>query len=110
MAPHPKTPNFVRANSYKRRVSRTGWRKPRGIDSKQRIMWKSTPNMPKIGYGTAKATRHFHPSGKAEVLVHNEKELAGVKNAVVRFSGSMGRKKYLVLKKKAHDMKLKVLN
>ncbi|MBI2444934.1 50S ribosomal protein L32e [Candidatus Micrarchaeota archaeon] len=106
-----KIPSFVRQNrTYKKRVARTGWRKPRGIDNKQRIQWKGQGALPKIGYGQANATLHFHPSGQAEILVHNAGELSKVKGAAVRFAGSMGRKKYLALKKKAAEMKLKVLN
>ncbi len=106
-----KIPSFVRQNrTYKKRVARTGWRKPRGIDNKQRIQWKGQGALPKVGYGQEKATLHFHPSGMPEVLVHTEKQLSQVKNAAVRFSGSLGRKKYLALKKKARELKLKVLN
>ncbi len=106
-----KIPSFVRQNrTYKKRVARTGWRKPRGIDNKQRIQWKGQGALPKIGYGQAKATLHHHPSGMPEVLIHTEKQLTQVQNAAVRFSGSLGRKKYLALKKKARAMKLKVLN
>lgn len=106
-----KIPSFVRQNrTYKKRVARTGWRKPRGVDNKQRIQWKGQGALPKIGYGQAAASLHHHPSGMPEVLVHNEAELAKVKQAAVRFAGSMGRKKYLALKKKAREMKLKVLN
>lgn len=111
MANTTKIPSFVRQNrTYKKRVARTGWRKPRGIDNKQRIGWKGQGALPKIGYGQANATKHFHPAGMPEVLVHNEGELTKVKTSAVRFAGSIGRKKYLALKKKAAEMKLKVLN
>ena len=31
--------------------------------------------MPKIGYGSAKKTRHMMPSGHKAFLVHNEKDV-----------------------------------
>ncbi len=105
-----KHPRFVRQNAYKRRVSRTGWRKPRGIDNKLRISRRTAGNLPKVGYQGPRAKRHTHPSGQKEILVSNEKQLAGVTNAVVRLSGTLGKKKYEALRKKAAELKLRVLN
>ncbi len=106
-----KIPSFVRQNrNFKKRVARTGWRKPRGIDNKQRIKNRGTGALPKIGYGTNAATRHFHPSGMKETLVSNAGQLDAVKDGAVRFSGTLGRRKYEALKKKALGKKLKVLN
>lgn len=102
---------FVRQNrAQKKRVARTGWRKPRGIDNKLRILKKGFGLLPKIGYRGACAGRGLHPCGKEEVLVSNEKELLSVKSEAVRFSGKLGKRKYDALKKKAAELKLKVLN
>ncbi|MBI4360650.1 50S ribosomal protein L32e [Candidatus Micrarchaeota archaeon] len=106
-----KHPSFVRQNKrYKKRVHATGWRKPRGIDNKQRISRKSTGALPKIGYGVPKIERHHHPHAGKEVLVQNASDLSRVTTQAVRFSGTLGRKKYDALKKIAEERKLKVLN
>lgn len=106
-----KNPAFVRQNKrYKRRVHGTGWRKPRGIDNKQRISKKGTGALPKIGYGVSKKQRHYHPHAGKEVLVQNEGDLSRVKDEAVRFSGTLGKRKYGALKKIAEERKLKVLN
>lgn len=106
-----KHPSFVRQNKrFKKRVHGTGWRKPRGIDNKQRIARKGTGALPKVGYGVPRKERHHHPAAGKEVLVQNASDLARVQGEAVRFSGTLGRKKYESLKKIAEERKLKVLN
>ncbi len=107
-----KIPRFLRQNyKVKGRVGES-WRKPRGIDNKQRIQKKGTTPMPRIGYRSPRATRGLHPSGKLDVLVYNASHLSALDKAknVVRIGGSVGAKKRSVIKKKAKELGLNVLN
>ncbi len=103
-------PQFKRQNRTQKARVKASWRKPRGIDNKLRIMNKAAGSIPRIGYQGARKTRHHHPSGKPEVLVHTEKQLSGLSGVAVRLGGSLGKKKYEALKKKAVELKLHVVN
>lgn len=108
MSKHPK---FQRPNRSQKKRVRDSWRKPHGIDSKQRqkLVWAGATV--KIGYRSAKKGRHWHPQGKPEVLVRNAKELEGVeKEVLVRLAGGISQRNKDVLRKKALHMGVKVLN
>jgi len=105
---HPK---FVRQNrSVDKRVGEA-WRKPRGIDNKQRVMLKWAGALPCIGYRSAKDTRGMR-HGKNLVVIHNEAELAkcNAKTDHVYFGSTVGKKKRAVLLEQAKKAGVHILN
>jgi len=85
------------------------WRVPRGIDFNVRTC---RVKIPKTGYRTEKSIRGLHPSGKEEILIHNEAGLSSFngKKAAVRIAAAVGKKKRITIRKKCSELGIKVLN
>jgi len=108
-----KQPKFRRQEWYRyKRLARSGWRKPHGMDSKQRKNLKYRSPMARVGYGKVAAARGLHPSGFSEVLVHNARDLDGVDAAsqAVRIAAGVGGLKRLQIHERADEMGLRILN
>lgn len=103
-------PKFVRQNVAQKKRVGSAWRKPRGIDNKQRVQKSGFGSLPRIGYRTAKSERGLHPTGLKEVLVRTMRDLAGLKGVAVRFSATIGGKQKALLVAEAKKMQLKILN
>ena len=106
-----KIPRFLRQNyKVKGRVG-DAWRKPRGIDNKQRIQKKGSTPMPRIGYRSPRATRGLHPSGKKEMLVFNPAQLSLIDQSKYagRIAGGVGGKKRAMISKKAKELGIKLI-
>ncbi|MGB1459203.1 MAG: eL32 family ribosomal protein [Candidatus Thalassarchaeaceae archaeon] len=74
-----KTPTFRRQEWFRyKRLSRTGWKKPRGDDSSQRKNRKYRSALVRVGHGKIAAARGLHPSGFEEVLVNKSDDLEGL--------------------------------
>jgi large subunit ribosomal protein L32e len=107
-----KRAKFKRQNvAQKKRLADT-WRRPRGLQSKQRKQYRAKGRHPKPGFGAPAAIRGFHPSGYQEVLVHNAAGLEGinVETHAIRIAGTVGNKKRVDIQNKALEYGLKVLN
>ena len=108
-----KQPTFRRQEWFRyRRLSKTGYRKPKGKDSKMRKNRKYRAPMARVGYGKVAAARGLHPSGFNEVLVHNSNELDGLDPELqaVRIGAGVGNRKRSRIHDRADDLGLRVLN
>ena len=97
--------------SRKKRLEDT-WRRPRGLQSKQRKQKKCKGIHPQPGYGSPKAVRGMHPSGFEEVLVFNVADLSGIdtETQAIRISSTVGGKKRADIQAKADETEVKILN
>ena len=108
-----KQPKFRRQEWYRyKRLSRSGWRKPKGYQSKQRLNMKYRTPMARVGYGKIKSARDLHPSGFEEILVHNVAGLDGVNPATqaIRIARRVGNRKRSAIHDRADEMGIRVLN
>ncbi len=107
-------PEFIRYHwwRYYRLARGWKWRKPKGNDNKSRRQQKGYPPIVKIGYRTPKEVRGLHPSGLKPVVVHNVKELEGLKKdeVIVYIASNVGRRKREEILKKAQELGLRVAN
>ena len=108
-----KQPKFRRQEWFRyRRLSKTGYRKPRGDDSSMRKNRKYRSTMARVGYGKVAAARGLHPSGFEEVLVHKADHLDGLdpERQAVRIGSSVGNRKRSRIHERADELGLRVLN
>ncbi|MBO96502.1 MAG: 50S ribosomal protein L32e [Euryarchaeota archaeon] len=108
-----KQPAFRRQEWYRyKRLSRSSWRKPNGLQSKMRLNRKYRPPMVRIGYRKISSARGLHPSGFEEVLVHNLNDLEGLdpETQAVRIGARVGNRKRLDIHDKANSLGIRVLN
>ncbi len=106
--PKYRRPNYGRVKRVK-----ANWRKPRGIDNKQRKKLKAYGAVVKVGHRKKKSERDLR-NGKIELLVHNVPELEKVikekNNFVVRIAAGVGKKKRIEILKIAKNKKIEVVN
>ena len=106
-------PKFRRQEWFRySRLKRTGWRKPKGYQSSQRMNRKYRSPMARVGYGKVASVRNLHPSGFEEVLVHRPEDLDGIDPAVqaARVGGTVGGRKRVLIHERADELCIRVLN
>ncbi|HDQ07240.1 MAG TPA: 50S ribosomal protein L32e [Methanoculleus sp.] len=111
-ARNAKRATFTRQNLHQKKKLEDTWRRPRGLQSKQRRQYRAKGRQPTPGYGSPLAVRGFHPSGYEEVLVNRVEDLEGLDAdaQAIRIGGTVGNKKREAIQIKALEYGLKVLN
>jgi len=100
------------ANRYWR-IGRDGaWRRPRGLQSKQRRHYGYRAKIVRIGYRSPARVRGLVPSGFAPVLVHSKDELDGIdaRRQAAIIARTVGTRRRLVLEEEARKLGIRVLN
>ncbi|MDR0767623.1 MAG: 50S ribosomal protein L32e [Methanosarcinales archaeon] len=107
-----KKPSFQRQCHHKFKRLTNVWRRPRGLQSKQRRGYKGKGAIATVGYGSPVLTKGLHPSGYDEVMVHNVDDLVLVDPEIeaVRIGGKVGGKKRAAIVEKCKEFNIKVLN
>jgi len=108
-----KTPSFRRTEWFRyKRLSRSGWRAPHGMDNKQRRNYKYRGSLVRIGHGKVAAARFLHPSGFREVMVHNLADLEAVdpETEAARVGSTVGGRKREHIYARADELGVRVLN
>ncbi|MDD3042067.1 MAG: 50S ribosomal protein L32e [Methanosarcinaceae archaeon] len=107
-----KKPQFKRTCSHKFKRLDSNWRRPRGLQGKQRRKYKGKGTVAQVGFGSPVAVKGLHPSGYVDVLVANTDDLELVDPAfeAIRISATVGAKKKALIAEKAGELGIKILN
>ena len=107
-----RRPKFERQEAHvKPRLSRSGWRKPRGIQSKMRLQRKGYNATVKVGYRTPRALRGRLISGLIETIVINPTELKDIqKDQIALIPRTLGNRKRLAILQEAKKLKVNLSN
>ena len=109
--PRHQSDEFVK---MQKRGGATSWRRPRGIDSRQRRKFKGLTSIVHIGYGSDKATRHRMPSGFYKFIVSNVKELDVLlmqnRKYAAEIAHNVSSRKRKEIVERADQLNIKVLN
>lgn len=107
-----KKPDFKRADSHKKKRLDSNWRRPRGLQGKQRKHIKAKGALAQVGYGSPVAVKGLHPSGYADILVNNLSDVEKIDASIeaIRIARTIGARKKVIIEEKAAELGLKVLN
>jgi len=109
-----RRPRFGRQARYRYyRIGRDmAWRRPRGLQSKQRRHYGYRPKVVRIGYRSPASVRGLVPSGFRPIIVHTDRDLEGIdaKLEAAIIARTVGTRRRLVLEEAARKLGIRVLN
>jgi large subunit ribosomal protein L32e len=100
------------ANRYYRIGRDLSWRRPRGLQSKQRRHYGYRAKIVRVGYGSPKDVRGLTPSGYRPILIHHVDELGRLdpKLEAAIIARTVGTRRRLGLEDAARKLGIRVLN
>lgn len=104
---------FRQASGRYYRIGRDGaWRRPRGLQSKQRRHYGYRSQVVSIGYGSPARVRGLSPSGYRPIVVHTDSELEALdpKLQAAIIARTVGTRRRLGLEETAKKLGIRVLN
>ena len=108
------TRHFKRFDSNRFLRVKESWRVPRGIDNRQRRKYKGSAPLPKIGFGSAKATRNMLPCGLYKFPVHNTTDLEMImmqnRKYAAEIAHAVSAKKRMEIIARAKLLNIRVIN
>jgi large subunit ribosomal protein L32e len=109
-----RRPLFGRQARYRYyRIGRDmAWRRPRGLQSKQRRHYGYRPKIVRVGYRSPAEVRGLVPSGFRPILVRTDRDLEGIdaKLEAAVIARTIGTRRRLVLEETARKLGIRVLN
>ena len=109
-----RRPLFGRQARYRYyRIGRDmSWRRPRGLQSKQRRHYGYRPKIVRVGYRSPARVRGLVPSGFRPILVHTDRDLRAIdaKLEAAVIARTVGTRRRLVLEEAARKLGIRVLN
>ncbi len=109
-----RRPAFVRqaAHRYWRIGRDESWRRPRGLQSKQRRHYGYRSRIVRIGYRSPAAVRGLTPAGFRPVVIATREELSSLepKSQAAVIARTVGTRRRLVLEEEARRLGIRVLN
>ncbi len=110
-----KKPRFLNVGRYLHGHGLTSWRRPRGIDNKQRIRKKGQPKVPSIGYKNPEKVRGLHPTGLIPKVIHSTSDLERIpeeskKKVIIYIGRTVGKRKRTQLIEKARELGFRIIN
>ena len=100
------------ANRYWRIGRDLSWRRPRGLQSKQRRHYGYRAKIVRVGYGSPRDVRGLTPSGYRPILIHHVDELSALdpKLEAAIIARAVGTRRRLGLEEAARKLGIRVLN
>lgn len=104
-----KKPSFLRSDAHRVKGMDKKWHAPKGGDNKIRRKMRGHRRSAVIGWGSPRGAKGLSPEGFVQTVVYTEKDLTKVKGACI-LAGDLGKRKRILLLKKAQELKIKILN
>ncbi|MEM0129493.1 MAG: 50S ribosomal protein L32e [Thermoplasmata archaeon] len=109
-----RRPRFVRqaAHRYARIGRWESWRRPRGLQSKQRRHYGYRPTVVSIGFRSPAAARGLLPNGFRPVVVRTREEIEAIdgRTQAIYIARTVGTRRRLALEEAARRLGIRVLN